>query len=355
MQIDDKNLTPDKDLHISEEKFKTIALCNYLIKPDNNVVFLDTETSGFAGFDKVCELTVLNSKNEVLFDQMFNLGTTKMNPEASAISGITDEMLQDKPSFSQYSQQIKDLLKDKVIVAWNTSFDLRLLKQTFKDSGMDVDFGKENLWFDAQKITQDYFGTKVKLKQAEVMQCLQFDHIENHRAEDDVKDMIKIIAILANEKNVDLIPDIQGYITQGKAEAMEIERKYGTTGVKTSTGRKPGFVKYVEEWLQTKDINSTANKFGVSQTTVKTNLMKAMIAQELPYQQLTRQLTPQQQLAAINCLASIGYTDKTTIFTDFAKNCGGLNYNTYVNAASRNGLHLEDLYDAALRAQLGIN
>ena len=114
MQIDDKNLAPDKDLHISEEKFKTIALCNYLIKPDNNVVFLDTETSGFAGFDKVCELTVLNSKNEVLFDQMFNLGTTKMNPEASAISGITDEMLQDKPSFSQFSQQIKDLLKDKL-------------------------------------------------------------------------------------------------------------------------------------------------------------------------------------------------------------------------------------------------
>ena len=208
MNIDDKSLTPEIDKHISEEKFKTIALCNYLIKPNNNVVFIDTETTGFAGFDKVCELTIVDSSNNTLFDQMFNTGTTKINPAASEVSGITDDMLKDKPDFSQYANQIKDILKDKVIVAWNVPFDLRLLKQTFKTAGVDVDFSRDNLSFDAQKIAQDYFETKVKLKQAEVMECLQFDHIETHRAEDDIKDMIKILSIFVNENNIGIIQDI---------------------------------------------------------------------------------------------------------------------------------------------------
>ena len=356
--IDEKNLNPEVkpeiDKHISEEKFKTIALCNYLIQPNNDVLFLDTETTGFFGDSEIVELCVCDSQGNTLIDQMFK-PSVKMDPAASEISGITDEMLADKPSFSQFADQITQMFEGKTLVGWNTSFDLRLLKQTFKASGIEKDFQKENLWLDAQKISQSYFNTKIKLKQAEVMECLKFDHIENHRAIDDVVDMMRVLAILANKDNVGIIDDIAKYISDNKKEAIEVERKYGTTGVSTGGGRKPSFVKYLENYLQTKDVNQTSKALGVSVTTVKVNLMKAMSHGEMAYEKLTRQLTPIQETEAVRCLNNLGYTDNKEIFTKFSTECGGYNYQTYTNAARAVGLNIEDLYDIALRLQMSAN
>ena len=82
--------------------------------------------------------------------------------------------------------------------------------------------------------------------------------------------------------------------------------------------------------------------------------MKAMLAQELPYEKLTRQLTSQQDISAKNTLNKLGFTDDKTIFQDISVNCGGDKYKLFYNEANKAGLLLEDLYDYALRKQLGI-
>ena len=331
-----KDLTP--------EKLQTIALASFLTRQDNDsVLFLDTETTGIAKTDEIVELSVLNSKGEVLFDSMFK-PTVNMNPEASKVSGITDEMLNDKPRFVDKAQEIKDLLADKIIVGWNIPFDLRMLDTTFSKFNVETDY-QHCLTFDAMNIASDYFSVKQRLKQAEVMQCLGFNHIENHRAEDDVRDMIDILKIMGNPTYQP--KDIIDFVPETKRQKIEIDRQYGSKTVNVDGKSVPAFQRYSDAYRDFNgDIGLIQGAFGVSRSTVHINLYKAMYYDKMGYQNLDN-LDSRTLTTADKILSKLGYTNGDC-FDAFQKSAGGLNYRAYSKVASNEGLNLSALYNAAL-------
>jgi len=106
-----------------------------LMLGDPSVVIVDTETTGLASNDEVIELSVIDTLGNVLFDRRFKPSPqTSIKASASAIHGITHRDVAECDMFSEYAEQVAGLLEGKTVVAYNASFDKRVLIQTARAS-----------------------------------------------------------------------------------------------------------------------------------------------------------------------------------------------------------------------------
>lgn len=103
-----------------------------LIAPGS--LILDTETTGTGSDARVIELSVIDMEGNILFSQLFSTG--EQLPEIiPQITGITDEMLDGMPSFSEKAEEIGALLSGKTLIGWNVPFDRRLIESEFAAAG----------------------------------------------------------------------------------------------------------------------------------------------------------------------------------------------------------------------------
>lgn len=138
-----------------------------LIRP---IVFVDLETTGLdAKNDRIVEISMVQIENCTCGCHAFpgithiqscceggytkhTLLTLLINPgipipeSASAIHGITDEKVLDKPKFSDVAQQIYDSLLGCDVAGFNSnSFDLKMLAAEFERVGIYWDHRQHNL------------------------------------------------------------------------------------------------------------------------------------------------------------------------------------------------------------------
>lgn len=112
----------------------------------NPLVFFDLETTGLnITRDRIIEISLLkvypNGKQEVK--------TRRLNPEmpippqSTAIHGITDEDVQDCPTFKQVAKSLADQLEGCDLAGFNSSrFDVPMLAEEFLRAGVDFDISK---------------------------------------------------------------------------------------------------------------------------------------------------------------------------------------------------------------------
>lgn len=99
------------------------------------LVFLDTETTGLSGEDRLIELYL--SHAEKSFYSRFDPEGRQSSPEAFKTHRIPDEDLIGEPFFKEKADEIADHLDGAVIVAHNAPFDVRFLKQEFGLAGLE--------------------------------------------------------------------------------------------------------------------------------------------------------------------------------------------------------------------------
>ncbi len=88
---------------------------------------VDVETTGMraAGSDRITEIAVVvlqGDRREVIFQSLVNPGRP-IPPVISAITRITNEMVQDAPSFDALADQLLAALAGRIFVAHNARFD----------------------------------------------------------------------------------------------------------------------------------------------------------------------------------------------------------------------------------------
>lgn len=111
-------------------KNETIAYAKKLLEEHgDNIVFLDTETTGFSNTDEVIELGIVDINGKVLYEQQYRPGV-EIKPHAEKVHGITPESLQDKPVFLEDMNELVASLAGKKIIIFNKEFDVRLMAQT---------------------------------------------------------------------------------------------------------------------------------------------------------------------------------------------------------------------------------
>lgn len=102
---------------------------------NENPVFLDTETSGIATDAEIIEICIIENNGEVVLDSLIK----PVNPvpeNATAIHGISNEMLEDAPTWPDIWPVVKHALSGRWVGIYNAEFDVRLIKQTHEIAGL---------------------------------------------------------------------------------------------------------------------------------------------------------------------------------------------------------------------------
>ncbi len=101
-----------------------------------DVLILDTETTGLKPHHEVVEVAVINTRGEVRFSELIR-PTVEVEAAAMRIHGITNEMLADKPGYDQVHDRLMQVLHSaSAVCAWNAPFDQRLLEQSATKYGL---------------------------------------------------------------------------------------------------------------------------------------------------------------------------------------------------------------------------
>lgn len=161
-----------------------------LTKP---LAFFDLETTGVqVAQDRIVEISIIKLNpdgSEEVMTELVNPGIP-IPPETTAIHGITDDKVKDKPSFKELATKIKDFIGDADLSGYNClRFDVPLLMEEFLRNDMDFSM-KGRKVVDVQNIFH-------KLEQRTLVAAYKFycakDLTEAHSAEADTRATMEVL------------------------------------------------------------------------------------------------------------------------------------------------------------------
>jgi len=160
------------------------------------LVIFDLETTGL---DLVKDRIIQLSYIKVLPDGREERGNELINPERrllpeiTALTGITDDDLKDKPTFKQVAARLSETFTGCDFAGFNSNhFDIPLLAEEFLRAGVDFDFSKSRL-IDAQTIFH-------KMERRNLAAAYKFycgrkmeEDFEAHRADQDTEATYRVL------------------------------------------------------------------------------------------------------------------------------------------------------------------
>lgn len=171
-------------------------LCKEFLSSEDYVI-LDTETTGLNRWDEIIELAILDMKGNTLYESLFNPLESIPN-EATQIHGITNEMVQNSPSFLEEWETIWSILKDKTVLIYNSRFDVNMIYQTLEKS--DLLFCDDSFKsFCVMEFFKDYIDSRRWVKLSDACDLMGVEVEQNHRATDDCKMVLELIKAIANK------------------------------------------------------------------------------------------------------------------------------------------------------------
>ncbi|GAK91226.1 DNA Pol III Epsilon Chain [Nonlabens ulvanivorans] len=110
------------------------------------ICFFDLETTGVnISKDRIVEIAI----HKVLPDGTEKTYSYRVNPtvsipaETTAVHGITDDMVKDKPTFKELAHEIHNIIKDSDLAGFNSNrFDIPLLAEEMLRADLDFDMGE---------------------------------------------------------------------------------------------------------------------------------------------------------------------------------------------------------------------
>ena len=124
---------------------------------DPNIVILDTETTGLEG-PQIIQIAVIDGQGATLLNSLVRLapGAT-IEPDATAIHGITEADLEAAPAWSRVWPELKKICHGKTVLAYNSAFDWRAIANTCKVAGIDnPTLGRD--FFCLMEFYAEYYG-----------------------------------------------------------------------------------------------------------------------------------------------------------------------------------------------------
>jgi len=121
-----------------------------------NPIFIDTETTGFSPEDVVIEIGVVDLAGNTLYESLIK-PSTPIPPDSIAVHGISDQMVENAPSWKEVWPDLIKVLSGRFVGMYNADFDLRMLQQTHKRYWMDWPLDKKH-FFCVMKLYAAFYG-----------------------------------------------------------------------------------------------------------------------------------------------------------------------------------------------------
>jgi DNA polymerase-3 subunit epsilon len=172
---------------------------NVLVESDKWVI-LDTETTGFYDAE-IVQIGIINLLGEVILDSYVK-PTIPIPSEASAIHGITDEMVANSPSFLSVYPLIRETLEGKSVIIYNSEFDIATLEYCCELSSLStLELKKSSVCL--MKMYAQFYGDWSNYYKRYKWQPLNGDH----SAIGDCQAALKLLKMMASSEIVDTSKD----------------------------------------------------------------------------------------------------------------------------------------------------
>lgn len=148
-------------------------------------IIVDTETSGLGDNAEVLEICAMNLQGEIVLE-CFLMPTGIILPETISKHGLTREVLQQKGAITwdNSADKINQALAGKIMLAYNSSFDQKMIMQTAALYGYDSPVKEA---FCIMRLRQQFTGTKNTEKLG-----------GDHTAQGDCRQTLRILQEIAN-------------------------------------------------------------------------------------------------------------------------------------------------------------
>ena len=204
---------------------------------DDFVVF-DLETTGLSPKnDRITEIGAVKIQNGEIIDSFSQL----INPHIpipdliTRLTGITDEMVKDKPSIGEVLPEFLEFIKDSVLVAHNASFDMGFIREAYESIEIHLD----NPVMDTLELSRAMFPTMKSHKLNLVAKHLKVELKNHHRAVDDALatgNILLRILELFGDRDLKNLEDINGLT--GNADSTKGDMHHIILLAKNQSGLK---------------------------------------------------------------------------------------------------------------------
>ena len=92
-------------------------------------VYLDTETTGVTADDEIVELTIIDDDGKPLINTLIKPKYHTSWPGAQRVHGISPIDVRHAPTQDEISDEIKEVVKGKMVVIYNAPFDRKFLPE----------------------------------------------------------------------------------------------------------------------------------------------------------------------------------------------------------------------------------
>jgi len=192
-----------------------------------DVALLDVETTGRdASVDRIVELGIVVGRNgEVVarYNWLIHPGIP-IPAEVSAIHGITDDMVADKPRFEAVASEIAQALRGCVPAAYNALFDRAFLMSEFaraKAEALQVPaLTRDVEWIDPLVWARDIQSDEKSRALGDVAARLGVKLEQAHRASDDAEAALRVMFALGRDPRV---PRAYGALVQEQRRLSQMQ------------------------------------------------------------------------------------------------------------------------------------
>ena len=166
---------------------------------------VDIETTGsYAAGSGITEICIVTHDGEKILDTY----STLVNPQRpiprfiQSLTGITDEMVEGAPTFSEIAREVEDQLRGKIFIAHNVNFDYSFVKHHLERWGYAIDARKLCTVRLARKIVPGLPSYSL----GRLCRSLGVEHNDVHRASGDAMATAHLFSLLVSR-------DEEGHIT----------------------------------------------------------------------------------------------------------------------------------------------
>lgn len=122
-----KDITETRTEHIIKTARKAVL---------DNALILDTETSGLDDRSQLVQIAVIDCAGRLEYQTLVR-PTIPIPADATKIHGITNEHVKDAPRWPDIAPEVIGLIGRRNVLAYNSAYDSRVLKQTSDAHGYD--------------------------------------------------------------------------------------------------------------------------------------------------------------------------------------------------------------------------